>query len=286
MNKRLVPVLIFALIVAGLATLVFWRLFASRLSAPTKPVVTNKVVVAARKLDVGTLIKDSDLTVSDWGPVAPPLSIQKKEDLIGRGVIESVYMGEPVLDTRLAPKGGGAGLVALIPPGMRAVAVRVNDLIGLGGFVMPGMRVDVLIAGNPPGAAPSTGMISRTLLQNIEVLSAGQSTLRDAEGKPVLVPVINLKVTPEQAETLSLANSEARVQLVLRNPLDTEVAKTPGTSVSNLYTGMKGAAVEPKRAAPRVVRAAPQPKETPPALIEVINGDKTETIKLKRESED
>jgi len=286
MNQRIVSVFIFALIVAGVATLLFYKVFASRLSAPTKPVVTNKVVVAARKLDVGTLIKDSDLTVSDWGPAAPPLSIQKKEDLIGRGVIESIYMGEPVLETRLAPKGGGAGLSGMIPPGMRAMAVRVNDVIGLGGFVVPGMHVDVLIAGNPPGAAPSTGTISRTLLQNIEVLSAGQSTLRDAEGKPVSVQVVNLKVTPEQAETLSLANSETRVQLVLRNPLDTEVAKTPGTSVSNLYSGMKGAAVEPRRAAPRVVQAAPPPKETPPALIEVINGDKTETIKLKREPED
>lgn len=286
MNQRVVAVLIFALIVASGATLLFYKVFASRLSAPSKQAAT-KVVVAARKLDVGTLIKDSDLTVVDWGAALPQQAVQKKEKLVGRGVVEPIYMGEPVLETRLAPDGAGAGLAAIIPPGWRAVAVRVNDVIGVAGFVSPGMHVDVLIAGNPPDAPPSIGRVSKTLLQNVEVLSAGKSTQRDAEGKPVSVPVINLKVTPEQAETLSLAAAEARLQLVLRNPLDTEVAQTPGTSVSNLYSGMKGLAPPPKPAAPRVVRSAsPPPKEVPPVTIEVINGDKVETVKLKRESED
>jgi pilus assembly protein CpaB len=286
MNQRVIAVLIFALIVASGATLLFYRVFAARLNAPSKQAST-KVVVAARKLDVGTLIKDSDLTISDWGAALPPQAVQKKEDLVGRGVIEPVYLGEPVLESRLAPKGAGAGLAAIIPPGMRAVAIRVNDIIGVAGFVSPGMHVDVLISGNPPDAAPSLGRVSKTLLQNVEVLSAGKSTQRDAEGKPVSVPVINLKVTPEQAETLSLAAAEARLQLVLRNPLDTEVSQTPGTSVANLYTGMRGLAPPPKPVGPRVVRAAPPaPKEAPPAMIEVINGDKLETVKLKRESED
>lgn len=286
MNQRFAAVIVFALIVAVGASLLFYRFIASRLSAPSKP-ASQKVVVAAKKLDVGTLIKDSDLTVADWGATIPPQAVQKKEKLVGRGVVEPIYMGEPVLESRLAPEGAGAGLAAMIPPGMRAVAVRVNDVIGVAGFVSPGMHVDVLVSGRPPAGAPSVGTVSKTLLQNIEVLSAGKSTQRDAEGKPVSVPVINLKVTPEQAESLSLASSEARVQLVLRNPLDTEIAETPGTSVSNLYTGLKGLA-KPAPPAQRVVRRAepPRPKETPPAMIEVINGDEAKTVTVKRDSED
>lgn len=285
MNQRVIAVLIFALIVASGATLLFYRVFASRLSAPPKQAAI-KVVVAAQKLEVGTLIKDSDLVLADWGAALPPEALQKKEELVGRGVIEPIYQGEPVLKNRLAAVGAGAGLAAIIPTGYRAVAVRVNDVIGVAGFVLPGMHVDVLISGNPPDAPPSVGRVAKTLLQNVEVLSAGQSTQRDAEGKPVAVPVINLKVTPEQAETLSLASAEARLQLVLRNPLDIEEAKPPGTSVSNLYSGMKGLAPAPRPSAPRVVRSAPAPKETPPPTIEVINGDKLETVKLKRDSED
>ena len=117
---------------------------------------------------------------------------------------------------------------------MRAVAIRVNEIVGVAGFVVPGMRVDVLISGSPPGAA-ALGGVTKTLLQNLEVLSAGQNFQKDAEGKPVSVQVVNLLVTPEQAEMLSLASTQTTIQLVLRNPLDNDVAKTTGSAVSQLF---------------------------------------------------
>ena len=98
-----------------------------------------------------------------------------------------MYDGEPVLESRLAPKGAGAGLPSMIPPGMRAVAVHVNEVVGVAGFVVPGMRVDVLISGNPPQGNGNQGTLTKTLLQNIEVLSAGQEFKKDVEGKPISV---------------------------------------------------------------------------------------------------
>ena len=118
---------------------------------------------------------------------------------------------------------------------MRACAVKVNEIVGVAGFVVPGMRVDVLIAGTLPGADRRSDTQVKTILQNIEVLSAGQNYQKDAEGKPVTVQVVNLLVTPDQAEILSLASNETRIQLVLRNPLDKEVAKTIGTAVTEPF---------------------------------------------------
>src|SRR5262249_39189300 len=145
----------------------------------------------------------------------------------------------PIIESRLAPKGAGGGLAAMIPKGMRAVAIHVNEVVGVAGFVVPGMRVDVLISGNKPGGDNSAGTLTRTLLQNLEVLSAGQDCRKGTEGKPIQVPVVNLLVTPEQAEQLSLASAQTTIQLVLRNPLDHEVARTPGTAVGLLFNGGK-----------------------------------------------
>src|SRR5574341_1532016 len=138
---------------------------------------------------------------------------------------------------------------------MRAVAVRVNEVIGVAGFVVPGLRVDVLVLGQPPGGGGATGTITKTILQNIEVLSAGQNIEKDAQGKPVTVQVVNLLVTPEQAETLSLISNDMRIQLVLRNPLDTKEVQTPGTAAANVFTGtrfkpLKPAGEEPRRSGP------------------------------------
>ncbi len=190
------------------------------------------------------------------------------------------------MENRLAPKGAGGGLAAMIPSGMRAVAVRVNDVVGVAGFVVPGMRVDILISGNPPGPSNAvTGSLTRTLLQNIEVLSAGQDFKKDNEGKPLGVAVVNLLVSPEQAEMLSLASNQTTIQLVLRNPLDTQVAKTPGTAVVELFAAngprkrpdpMKVYVKVPGKPAPAPppveVRVAPPVRQT--FVMEVINGNK------------
>src|ERR1022692_2784373 len=150
---------------------------------------SNQIVVASRTLEIGTLIKESDLSVGTWVGSLPKGFARSPKELIGRGVISTVYEGEPVTETRLALPGGGAGLAATIPAGMRACAVKVNEVVGVAGFVVPGMRVDVLISGNSPGSSQS-GPRVKTLLQNVQVLSAGQNYQKDAEGKPVQVPVV------------------------------------------------------------------------------------------------
>ena len=156
---------------------------------------------------------------------------------MGRGVVAEIYQGEPILASRLSGPGAGGGLAPTIPHGMRACAIRVDEVVGVAGFVIPGMRVDVMASGNPPGGEPHEGPETETILQNIQVLSAGTDIQKDAEGKPVQVQVVNLLVTPEQAETLSLAATNLRLQLVLRNPLDTQISKVPPTAMRNLFTG-------------------------------------------------
>lgn len=294
MNKRLLGVVVFALITSAVASFILFRLISSRLVANAKP-ATAQIVLAARDLNVGELLRDLDLRTADWTGDLPKGAFTRKEDVVGRGVVSNLYMGEPVLDTRIAAKGAGAGLAATIRPGMRAVAVRVNDVVGVGGFVTPGMRVDILVAGTPPGQAGSSqGTLSKTVLQNIEVLSAGQKIEKDAEGKPEAVAVVNLLVTPEQAETLSLASNETRIQLVLRNPLDTETTKTPGTAVANLFSGGTGlpsskpVAAPVRRAVVKPVISAPPPAPEPqkviiPITVEVIHGAKRVQAQFKEE---
>jgi pilus assembly protein CpaB len=257
-----------------------YRLIASRVSANAKQ-PTVQVILASRNLDLGTLIRDADLKSGDWSGPLPLGAVVKKEDVVGRGVMSTIYANEPLLESRLAPKGAGAGLAATIPAGMRAVAVRVNEVVGVAGFVVPGMRVDILISGNPPGSSGSVGTVTKTLLQNIEVLSAGQNYQKDSEGKPVQVQVVNLLVTPEQAEVLSLASNETRIQLVLRNPLDTVMSKTNGTAMGNLFAGGAWRPPEAPAPRPRVVQAkviAPpvirEKTPPPPISVEVINGAK------------
>src|SRR5579872_6257316 len=235
MSQRVVTILIIALMVSAGASFVVYRLVRARISAAAAP-PTADIVVAARTLDIGTLIKDSDVKTGEWVGPLPKGAVLRKDDAVGRGVVSSIYEGGPILDTRLAIAGAGAGLAATIPPGMRAVAVRVNEVVGVAGFVVPGMRVDILISGNPPGGSSAVGTVSRTLLQNIEVLSAGQNFQKDAEGKPVSVQVVNLLVTPRQAEILNLATDQ-KIQLVLRNPADREIVDTPGAASANLFEG-------------------------------------------------
>jgi pilus assembly protein CpaB len=278
---------------------VLYRLISSQLEA-NRSGGSSKIVVAARNLGSGELIKDVDVKVADWNGPTPPGALLKPEDAIGRGVIESIYQGEAVVDARIAARGAGAGLAAIIPQGMRAVAVRVNDVVGVSGFATAGSRVDILIAGNPPGSS-SAGTVTKTLLQNIEILSAGQNIQKDAEGKPVSVPVVNLLVTPEQAEILSLASNEARIQLVLRNPMDKGEAKTPGTAMAYLFNGGVMAPPEAPKSQTsqqrQVRRPAPPPPPPPPPeppkvvvppppiTVEVYHGVKKSESKFKNEDE-
>jgi pilus assembly protein CpaB len=296
MNKRFVGVLVFAFVVASIASLLLYRVLNNRGQTAKAAVNTVQIVLAARNLEVGTVLKEGDVHLAEWPGTVPIGSSNKVQDMLGRGVTTTIYANEPLIESRLAPKGAGGGLAAMIPPGMRAVAVRVNEVVGVAGFVVPGMRVDVLISGNRPGGDRGLGTLSKTLLQNLEVLSAGQDFKKDAEGKPIAVQVVNLLVTPEQAEQLSLASAQTVIQLVLRNPLDREVAKTTGTALDYLFTGgkMNSQAPAPQpvaAAAPRPRPAAQRPASAPlpsympapkpvPFTMEIIAGTKKSETKF------
>lgn len=291
MNKRLIVVFAFALIVAGGASLVLYKLVAARMSSPSAQ-PQKRLVVAVHALEIGTLIRAEEIRLIDWPGAVPAGAFEAADAVIGRGVISPIYQSEPLVENRLAPRGAGGGLAATIPAGMRAVALRVNDLVGVSGFVLPGMRVDVIISGNPPGNTNSTtGTISKTILQDIQVLSAGPNIQRDAEGKPISVPVVNLLVTPQQAEALSLASNEMKIQLVLRNPLDKTLAQTQGIAVATLFTGTSVPvppvqhAIEygrPLLRRPSEPRTAVAAAYSEPILVEVINGTKRTELKFNR----
>jgi pilus assembly protein CpaB len=287
MNKRFLGVLAFATIVATIASLLLYRLLINRPQTTQAKVSSVQIVLAGRDIEVGTVLKEEDVKLTDWPGTVPVGSSAKVEDVVGRGVMTPIYAKEPIIESRLAPKGAGGGLAAMIPKGMRATAVRVNEVVGVAGFVVAGMHVDVLISGNRPGGDAGLGTLSKTLLQNLEVLSAGQDFKKDAEGKPIAVQVVNLLVTPEQAEMLSLAASQTQIQLILRNPLDSEVSKTPGAALRNLFSGEKIKEPAPAPAPrPRVAPAAPAvqaeaaPKKEQPFTMEIISGTKKSEMKF------
>lgn len=278
MNRRLGSVFLFALLVSAVASFLVYHFVVAQVAAASRrPIAKQKLLVAAQKLEAGHLIQEADLRWVDSTSPAPEGTINDMQQAVGRGVIAAIYPNEPIAEGRLAPRGAGAGLASMIPIGKRAVALKIDEVVGLAGFVVPGMRVDVIVAGGNSGSGRS-GTLSRTILQNIEVLSAGQKIEKTGDGKPQDAQVVNLLVTPDQAEVLSLASSEAKVQLVLRNPLDTKEEKTHGTSVAAIF-GLPDAPKQVASAAPvRVSRPAPPP----PPTVEVFSGTKRTEQALER----
>jgi len=282
-NRRISIIVSCALVLSICVSYLVYRAFGAQTMAGNAP-RTVQLVVAARDLAVGTLLRDADLRIAAWPGSLPKGAILQLAGGLNRGVVSPIYEGEALTENRLSSKGSGGGLAATIPPGMRACAVKVNDVVGVAGFVVPGARVDVLITGLPPGGNSLDGPKVRTLLQNIQVLSAGTNFQRDREGKPEQAQVVNLLVTPSQAEILSLASNETHIQLVLRNPGDTEISTPPGTVMSDLFGGVRApvpvAADVPRSAAPqRTTAAVPNamPTAAPPAApgsytVEVSNG--------------
>lgn len=291
MNKRMVGALVFAALVALLTGVFFYEVYISHQPQPTAAApATTKIAVASKDIDVGAVLKEDDLTLSDWSGPIPEGATSRPQELLGRGVVTTIMAKEPVIEKRLAPKGAGGGFSVLIPPGLRAVPLRVNEVAGVAGFVVPGMHVDVLISGNAPGADSRQGTVTKTLLQNVEVLSAGQDFKKDPEGKPMVVQVITVLATPAEAEVLSLASAQTTVQLSLRNPLDKAVAKTPGTAVARLFYG--GSGIAPNlpddrqvRAMPAAPTAAPAPKKEPPFVMEIISGTSKKAVPFETAGE-
>ncbi len=290
MDRRFLTVLGVSLVFALVVSSVFYQMTA-RSSGTKKAEATDQkdVVVATRPLGVGWMIKPADVKIDKVPSDAfPKGAFSKVEDVLDRPVISNVLLDEPILEGRLAAKGSGLGLAPTIPVGMRAVTVRVNDVAGVAGFVLPGMKVDVLVTGHPPN---SDGTMTTTCLQNMLVLSAGQTMTPDSRGQTIQAPTVTLLVDPEQAETLTLANSEGRIQLVLRNSSDQTIEKTAGRFVSELYGSARKPAPVKQEAAPRpkpkpveVAHAAPPvvaapPPPPPPDQIVVIRGT-TRTVEV------
>jgi len=279
--------LLFALVISS----VFYQMTArAGGSKKVEPTDLKDIVIAARPLSVGATVKPADIKLGKTPTAAfPKNAFSKAEEVIDRPVISNVLMDEPILDGRLAARGSGLGLAPIIPVGMRAVTVRVNDVSGISGFVLPGMRVDVLVTGRPPNM---DGSMTATCLQNILVLSAGTAIQGDSRGQAIQAATVTLLATPEQSETLTLANTEGRIQLVLRNGSDQTIEKTPGREVSELYgTGHLNRKKPTDTPAPRprtrvvnVVSTAPPPPPPPPDQIIVIRGTQksVETVGASR----
>ncbi|HEY9141752.1 MAG TPA: Flp pilus assembly protein CpaB [Bryobacteraceae bacterium] len=278
MNKRFVFVLIFATVVALAVSSLLYKAVMNRQQQQPAAQAAVKIAVASKDLDVGAVIKEDDVKLDDWTGPVPEGSSSHPKELVGRGVITPIMAKEPVIEKRLAPAGAGGGFSVLIPQGYRAVPLRVNEVAGVAGFVVAGMHVDVLISGNSPGSDNRMGTVTKTLLQDVTVLSAGQDFKKDPEGKPEVVQVITVLATPEQAEQLSLASAQTTVQLSLRNPLDKTIAKTPGTALARLFNGKTGFAPDGEPVVPRVRQAPemrvalPVARKEPAFVMEIISG--------------
>jgi len=283
MDRRFLTVLGVSLVFALVISSIFYQMTARAGGRPkgTEPADQRDVVVAARPLSVGTTVKPADIKLAKVPSVGfPKGAFSKPEEVIDRPVVSNILIDEPILEGRLAARGSGLGLAPVIPVGMRAVTVRVNDVTGISGFVLPGMRVDILVTGRPPNADGTT--VTVTPLQNMLVLSAGTAVQPDQRGNAIPAATVTLLATPDQAETLTLANNEGRIQLVLRNGSDQTIQKTEGREIGELYgvRGVRKKVVADAPVAPRprprpvaaVVAAAPPPPPPPPDQIVVIRG--------------
>ncbi len=279
LDRRFLTIVAFSLLWGLVVTLIFYRMA----SGPRAAVTGKALVVAAIPLSPGASIApDSLKVVRVPDNLFPKGGYSKVEDVLGRPVITSIQPDEPLVEARLAARGSGFGVAPMIPSGMRAVSVRVNDVAGVAGFVLPGMRVDILVTGKPPGADDT---YTATVLQNVTVLSAGQTTEADGKSQSMSVPVVTLLVDPSQAESLTLAASEGHIQLVLRNSGDQQFSTTGGRQLRDLYAHTTRPAPLPaplpsvrsgvSRSAPPTPRPAPaavvsKEPEAPPRLVDTV----------------
>jgi pilus assembly protein CpaB len=243
------------------------------------------VIVAADDLQVGARVEDHDIKIIKIpGADLPPGAPRRRADVVGHGVIVPISKGEFILPNRLAGENAGSGLPSLIPPGMRAVSVRVNEVVSVAGFVTPGTRVDVLLTGTPGAAGEQQ---TTTVLQNVAVLASGHTLERTATGEAQSTAVITLLVSPDDAQRLTLASSEGHIQLALRNPLDTKQDEVPSSNSRGLYRGVSTPAPAPPvfhHVTAKKVVPAPPPTSTG-VSVEVYQGDKKpEIVKCSEEN--
>lgn len=255
MKRNMWLVLVLALgcgAVAGYLALSYLRTANVQTARADSP-ATTAVVVASRDLPAGQVIDPQDVKLVDYPPANAPTGYARtKEEVVGRGLIVPVTTNEPVLATKLAGAEAGGGLHIRIPDGMRALSVKVDEVIGVAGYTLPGTKVDVLVTITPTDQHQKP--ITKVILQNVEVLTTDQEMQRDQEGKAkATASVVTLLVTPGQAEELTLAATEGKIHLALRNMMDTEEVKTAGAEKDRLVAPD----VAPKATPRRVRRSTP-----------------------------
>lgn len=274
MNPRVMLALAVSAGMALIVSAIFYQIAVRDRGDPVEQVSLQEVIVAARELNIGAIIDVADMRAEMWpSSKIPDDAFREMDEVVGRVPINKILADEPVVSRRLADRGSGFGLAPKVPPGMRAMSVRVNDVIGVSGFVLPEARVDVLVTGLPRGQE-SSGQMTKTILGNVRVISAGENLEPDASGKPQRVTVVTLLVTPHQAELLTLAGSQGRLQLVLRNSSDKEVEDTDGVREPEIFRAKTEMPKPPAKRRPRprtIARVAPPPP--PPVQIEIIRGN-------------
>jgi pilus assembly protein CpaB len=239
-----------------------------------------EVIVAADDLQVGSKVEEHDIKIiripaNDLPAGAP----RKRADVLGHGVIIPISRGEFILSNKLAGE-NNAGLPSLITPGMRAVSVRVNEVVSVAGFVTPGTRVDVLLTGTPAGGGEAQ---TTTVLQDVRVLASGHTLEKSATGEAQNTPVITLLVTPEDAQRLALASSEGHIQLALRNPVDTRQEQVPAASAKGLYRGGAPPAPTPAPVRHTIIKKTIEPPAPTSISVEVYQGDKRAEVNCSDE---
>lgn len=276
MNRRTRTLLVVAIaLVAATAASVGVYMAVKRIPVREVEVATVQIVVASASLPVGTLVTTDHVKLAAWpSRTQVPGAFTSIEQVVNRGLILPVGENEPVTERKLAPLGAGAGLSPTIPPGMRAISVKVNEVIGVAGFVVPGSRVDVLVSVNENGGR---GGMARAVVSNVEVLTAGtryDQEKAQADGKPIPTTVVTLLATPQDAERITLASTEGKVMLTLRNPLDTAATQTEGVRMGSLTGAPAPPPVEKVVKGRRMVVAAPPPPAPNMYTVEAIRAAK------------
>ncbi len=273
MNRnRLLMIGFIALALGAFVSFVVYRNLQS--SHGGKQVPGEDVIVAANDLQVGAKIEEKDIKFVHFPTADLPSGVfHIPGKVIGRGVVAPISRGEFILTNKLAGENAGAGLPSLIPPGMRAVSVRVNDTTSVSGFVLPGTHVDVLLTGSPQGSSePQT----TTVLENVAVIATGQRLERNSAGEPQNTPVITLLVSPDDAQKLTLASNQGHIQLALRNTLDTRQQDLSAARSASLYKTAPTPVAAPVQPRPRHAAAPTAPPPPTVFTVEVSKGDKKE----------
>lgn len=275
MDKRLLTVVMAAILVALVITGIFYQITAS--SRGSAVAEKRTLVVAKNALDYGVPLTEADVTVVDWpAEMYPQGGFEDIAEVTGRQLTQAVQPNDAITSAKVADPGQVITISSVIPEGYRAMAVAVNQVSGVSGFIMPGSRVDVLLSASP--GDDSGELLTTTVLENVTVLSTGHRQQPNQNGQPENVPVVNMILTPEEAELLTMATREGQIQLVLRNPRDEEktAEEREAKRIEDLFRHIKPKP-QPQRPRQIAVRRAPVQMEPPPPAIfqvEMIRGDK------------